>query len=62
MVEVEKVNKKYINVISQYNAQCHALKTAFQREKLPNLNINTVVASQGKLQCTSVVYLFNKEN
>ncbi|KAL3868673.1 hypothetical protein ACJMK2_041451 [Sinanodonta woodiana] len=47
MVEVEKVCVKDINIISQYNAQCHALKQMLREEKYENVTVNTVVASQG---------------
>lgn len=47
MMDVEKVDPNRINVISQYNAQCHALKEAFLKEGLINIKINTVIASQG---------------
>ncbi|KAK3577502.1 hypothetical protein CHS0354_026456 [Potamilus streckersoni] len=47
MVEEEKVDVKDINVISQYNAQCHALRKALEKERYNDCNVNTVVASQG---------------
>ncbi|KAK3577503.1 hypothetical protein CHS0354_026457 [Potamilus streckersoni] len=47
MVEVEMVEVRDINVISQYNAQCHALRKALDKENYKDFNVNTVVASQG---------------
>ncbi|KAL3868675.1 hypothetical protein ACJMK2_041453 [Sinanodonta woodiana] len=47
MVEEEHVDVKDINVISQYNAQCHALRKALHEENYKDFNVNTVVASQG---------------
>lgn len=38
-----------VNIISQYNAQCHQIRLAVSSIK-GNVNINTVVASQGKVQ------------
>ncbi|XP_048757563.2 helicase with zinc finger domain 2-like [Ostrea edulis] len=43
----EKVGHKQINIISQYNAQCYAIKKALEKHKFINFNVNTVVASQG---------------
>ncbi|KAK3577501.1 hypothetical protein CHS0354_026455 [Potamilus streckersoni] len=48
MVDVEMVDVKDINVISQYNAQCHALRQALADEHYQNCNVNTVVSSQGR--------------
>ncbi|KAL5022258.1 hypothetical protein ScPMuIL_001413 [Solemya velum] len=36
-----------INVISQYNAQCHKLREKLKGEKYHKVNVNTVVSSQG---------------
>lgn len=47
LITREKVNPRQINVISQYNAQCFAIKEAMKKEKFINFNVNTVVASQG---------------
>ncbi|XP_021359813.1 helicase with zinc finger domain 2-like [Mizuhopecten yessoensis] len=47
MLKTEGVNPRYINIISQYNAQCHAIKTALVDSGYINCNVNTVVASQG---------------
>ncbi|XP_033737985.1 helicase with zinc finger domain 2-like [Pecten maximus] len=47
IVSVEGVNPRYINVMSQYNAQCHAIKTALLASGYINSNVHTVVASQG---------------
>ncbi|KAK3577500.1 hypothetical protein CHS0354_026454 [Potamilus streckersoni] len=47
LVEVEKIDVKDVNVISQYNAQCHALRQEFIKKKYENFTVNTVVASQG---------------
>ncbi|KAK3091961.1 hypothetical protein FSP39_024026 [Pinctada imbricata] len=48
MVEIDKVKPEDINVMSQYNAQCYALKKALEKKKYGTFNVNTVVASQGK--------------
>ncbi|KAK3600373.1 hypothetical protein CHS0354_015990 [Potamilus streckersoni] len=47
MVNFEMVDSAKINVISQYNAQCHELRTALSLQGFINFNVNTVVASQG---------------
>ncbi|XP_061168138.1 helicase with zinc finger domain 2-like [Saccostrea echinata] len=47
LVQREKVNQFQINIVSQYNAQCFAIKEALKKEKFINFNVNTVVASQG---------------
>ncbi|XP_062574957.1 helicase with zinc finger domain 2-like isoform X1 [Saccostrea cucullata] len=47
LVQHEKVNQSQINIVSQYNAQCFAIKEALKTEKFINFNVNTVVASQG---------------
>ncbi|XP_021359811.1 helicase with zinc finger domain 2-like [Mizuhopecten yessoensis] len=47
MIKTEGVNPRYINIISQYNAQCHAITTALVDSGYINGNVNTVVASQG---------------
>ncbi|KAL3868508.1 hypothetical protein ACJMK2_041309 [Sinanodonta woodiana] len=47
MVNLEMVDSSRINVISQYNAQCHELRTALSLQGFGNFNVNTVVASQG---------------
>ncbi|KAK3103369.1 hypothetical protein FSP39_018776 [Pinctada imbricata] len=43
----QKVSLDKINVMSQYNAQCSILRDEIQKKKLPNLQVNTVVSSQG---------------
>ncbi|OWF35538.1 Helicase with zinc finger domain 2 [Mizuhopecten yessoensis] len=47
IVSKEGVNPRSVNIISQYNAQCHAIKTALLESKFINSNVHTVVASQG---------------
>ncbi|XP_062574961.1 helicase with zinc finger domain 2-like isoform X5 [Saccostrea cucullata] len=47
LVHREKVKQKQINIVSQYNAQCFAIKEALKKENIINFNVNTVVASQG---------------
>ncbi|KAK3609927.1 hypothetical protein CHS0354_036696 [Potamilus streckersoni] len=49
MVRKEGVKGSWINVVSQYNAQCHELREALRKERFDNcdINVNTVVASQG---------------
>ena len=48
MVHTEGVNPKDINIMSQYNAQCHKLREALNKEQFKDYNVNTVVASQGR--------------
>lgn len=48
MVEKEDVSPSSINVMSQYNAQCTALRTESVNTGLTIPIISTVVASQGK--------------
>jgi hypothetical protein len=46
--EKDKKKKVYsINIISQYNAQCSAIRDAMREIGYININVNTVVASQG---------------
>ncbi|XP_069128073.1 3'-5' exoribonuclease HELZ2-like isoform X1 [Argopecten irradians] len=47
MVKTEGVDPGYINIISQYNAQCNAIKSALLDSGYINCNVHTVVASQG---------------
>ncbi|XP_069128579.1 LOW QUALITY PROTEIN: 3'-5' exoribonuclease HELZ2-like [Argopecten irradians] len=47
MVKTEGVDPRYINIISQYNAQCNAIKSALLDSGYINCNVHTVVASQG---------------
>ncbi|KAK3609926.1 hypothetical protein CHS0354_036695 [Potamilus streckersoni] len=49
MVKKERVKSTWINVVSQYNAQCYELREALAKEgfKKCDINVNTVVASQG---------------
>ncbi|KAK3090490.1 hypothetical protein FSP39_012269 [Pinctada imbricata] len=47
LLDIERVNQEKINIMSQYNAQCYSLKDSLREKGLINLNINTVVASQG---------------
>ncbi|XP_033737774.1 helicase with zinc finger domain 2-like isoform X4 [Pecten maximus] len=45
--DVEKVNTNYIQIITQYNAQRHAIQETLTKENIINIKINTVVKSQG---------------
>ncbi|CAG2250000.1 unnamed protein product [Mytilus edulis] len=48
LVDEEKIDPEYsINIMSQYNAQCTAIRKALNAEKFIRFNVNTVVASQG---------------
>ncbi|XP_061168179.1 helicase with zinc finger domain 2-like [Saccostrea echinata] len=50
LVKYEKINpsnKQAINIMSQYNAQCTRIRKALLEKKYININVNTVVASQG---------------
>ncbi|XP_062574962.1 LOW QUALITY PROTEIN: helicase with zinc finger domain 2-like [Saccostrea cucullata] len=50
LVKYEKINpsnKQVINIMSQYNAQCTRIRKALLEKKYININVNTVVASQG---------------
>lgn len=47
MVTVEGVDPKTINVMSQYNAQCTALRDELTKKDFDNFNVTTVVSSQG---------------
>ncbi|XP_056018045.1 helicase with zinc finger domain 2-like isoform X4 [Ostrea edulis] len=50
LVKYEKVNpsnRHAINIMSQYNAQCTRIRKALLERKYININVNTVVASQG---------------
>ncbi|XP_060082155.1 helicase with zinc finger domain 2-like [Ylistrum balloti] len=44
---VKTVDPRYINIISQYNAQCHAIKEGLLQAGYINCNVHTVVSSQG---------------
>ena len=39
-----------LNIMSQYNSQCHQIRLAVS--DIENVNVNTVVASQGKAPIT----------
>lgn len=43
----EGVDAASINIISQYNAQCKAIRDKFDKERITDYNVNTVVSSQG---------------
>ncbi|XP_060082124.1 helicase with zinc finger domain 2-like [Ylistrum balloti] len=47
IVTKEGVKPLYVNIISQYNAQCHAIRSALVNTGYINCNVHTVVASQG---------------
>ncbi|XP_061163419.1 helicase with zinc finger domain 2-like [Saccostrea echinata] len=47
LVKTEKINWESINIMSQYNAQCHQIRLALKKKKFEFYNVNTVVASQG---------------
>lgn len=42
-----KKNAITINIMSQYNAQCGAIRSALEKAKFEDVNVNTVVSSQG---------------
>lgn len=49
LVKTEGIQPKNINVMSQYNAQRHAIKEKLDLAgPFDHLNVQTVVASQGK--------------
>lgn len=45
---VNPSNKQAINIMSQYNAQCTRIRKALKEKKYINIDVNTVVASQGR--------------
>lgn len=47
MVTVEGVNPETINVMSQYNAQCTALRVELKEKGFDKFKVTTVVSSQG---------------
>ncbi|XP_021359819.1 helicase with zinc finger domain 2-like isoform X2 [Mizuhopecten yessoensis] len=47
MVKRDRVSPKNINIMSQYRAQCFAIKESLEENRLSNFNVNTVVSSQG---------------
>ena len=47
MVTVEGVDPQSINVMSQYLAQCTALRIELTEKGYENLHVSTVVSSQG---------------
>lgn len=50
LVKHEHLNpskKQSINIMSQYNAQVASIRKALLDKKYININVNTVVASQG---------------
>lgn len=42
-------DKENLNIMSQYNAQCHQIRLAVS-DIAENVNVNTVVASQGRFE------------
>ncbi|CAC5384457.1 unnamed protein product [Mytilus coruscus] len=47
LVVEELIETEYINIMSQYNAQCTSIRRALNEKKFIRFNVNTVVASQG---------------
>ncbi|XP_052090428.1 helicase with zinc finger domain 2-like [Mytilus californianus] len=47
LVEDELIDPHYINIMSQYNSQCHSIRQELKKDKFIQFNVNTVVASQG---------------
>lgn len=50
LIQHEKLDlndKENLNIMSQYNAQCHQIRAAVSKIA-EGINVNTVVASQGK--------------
>ena len=45
-----KMEGRHVKVMSQYNAQCFAIREALKRKGFDNPNVTTVVASQGNKQ------------
>nr|XP_022315664.1 helicase with zinc finger domain 2-like isoform X2 [Crassostrea virginica] len=42
-----KMKESHVKVMSQYNAQCFAIREALERKRFDNPNVTTVVSSQG---------------
>lgn len=52
LVEHERLDlsdEENLNIMSQYNAQCHQIRLAVS-DIAENVNVNTVVASQGRFE------------
>ncbi|VDI54193.1 Hypothetical predicted protein [Mytilus galloprovincialis] len=47
LVEDELIDPHCINIMSQYNSQCHSIRQELKKDKFIQFNVNTVVASQG---------------
>ncbi|XP_046355457.2 helicase with zinc finger domain 2-like isoform X1 [Haliotis rufescens] len=47
LVQKGGISPRYINIMSQYNAQCTKIREALSKYHHQSLNVNTVVASQG---------------
>lgn len=45
----EKMDRHHVKVMSQYNAQCFAIRDALKKKNFINSNVTTAVSSQGKL-------------
>ena len=45
-----KMEPSHVKVISQYNAQCFAIRGALKRKRFDNSNVTTVVSSQGNIR------------
>lgn len=45
----EKMDRHHVKVMSQYNAQCFAIRDALKKKGFINSNVTTAVSSQGKL-------------
>lgn len=45
----DKMDRHHVKVMSQYNAQCFAIRDALKNKGFINSNVTTAVSSQGKL-------------
>jgi len=66
LVYTERVSPKQINVMSQYNAQCHTVRQHFRSngftQDIVDVSVNTVVASQGNCFNLSQMVLHTKND
>jgi hypothetical protein len=51
-----------LNIMSQYNAQCSALKDALPKDKLQHTDIHTVISSQGNTDNLLYIHLTDLYN
>lgn len=45
----ENMESYHVKVMSQYNAQCFAIRDALKKKRFINSKVTTAVSSQGKL-------------